>query len=227
MQASMIMKNRLFKILIVAVLALCASPAFPGAGWAAASGGEIAGKIQSAYRRIRDASGKFEQKSYLKDLGKTQTYGGDFMIKLPSRMRYIYTVGSRDQVAINGNSITIYQQKENQVLKGRFDAGTYGTAPVALLGGLGDIERDFSVSQEKGKLILRPKNPMNGITFVEVVPSGGAFPIKSFLIHDKYSNTVQITLKDVKLNRGIKDSVFSFTPPAGTSVFDYTRTSGK
>ncbi|MDA8325688.1 MAG: outer membrane lipoprotein carrier protein LolA [Nitrospiraceae bacterium] len=208
-----------FKVLVTA-LALFISVFAMGAEGAALP--EAAARIQSAYRQIRDASGSFEQKSYLKDLGKTETYGGDFMIKLPSRMRYIYKTGSQDQVIIMKDTVIIYQKKENQVLKGKFDAGTYGTAPVAFLSGLGDIERDFRVTEKKGELILKPKDPMSGITFIEVEPSNGAFPVKSFRIHDRYANTVQITLKDVRLNRGIKDSAFEFTPPAGTSVFDYT-----
>ncbi len=212
---------RPFKILfLISALALflCASAN------AGAAVPDAAARIQAAYRQIRDASGRFEQKSYLKDLGKTETFGGDFMLKLPSKMRYIYKTGSNDQVIIKGNMIMIYQKKENQIMKGRFDAGTYGTAPVAFLGGLGDIERDFRVTEKKGDLILRPKDPMSGITYIEVEPTKGpsSFPVKSFIIHDRYSNTVRITLRDVKLNRGMKDSAFEFTPPPGTSVFDYT-----
>ncbi|MDA8388847.1 MAG: outer membrane lipoprotein carrier protein LolA [Nitrospiraceae bacterium] len=206
---------------IVFVLAVFISSALFGTGAAKAAG--LAARIQAAYSRIRDASGSFVQKSYLKDLGKTETFGGDFMIKLPARMRYIYKTGSLDQVVIRGDAITIYQEKEDQVLKSRFDPGTYGTAPVAFLGGLGDIDRDFNVTEKNGELILRPKNPMSGIEFITVRPSNGAFPVKSFSIHDRYSNVVRIILKDVRLNRGIKDSVFDFIPPPGAHVFDYTR----
>ena len=185
----------------------------------------LAAKIQAAYGRIRDASGSFVQQSCLKDLGKTETFGGHFMIKLPGKMRYIYNKGSRDQVIIRGNVITIYQKNEAQVLKSWFNPGTYGTAPVAFLGGLGNIGRDFFVSEKNGKLVLTPKNKnrMSGVTSITVTPSNGAFPIRSFSIRDRYENTVRITLKDVKLNRGIKNSVFEFTPPHGTHVFDYTQ----
>ena len=204
------------------ISALC----FCGAGTAMASGlvrAGLAERIQAAYGGIRDASGTFVQQSHLKDLGRTETFGGDFMLKLPGRMRYIYTAGSRDQVIIKGDVITIYQEKEAQILKSRFNTGTYGTAPVAFLGGLGNIKRDFNLSEKNGKLILTPKNRMSGVTFITVEPSNGPFPIKSFSIHDRYENTVRITLKNVKLNGGIKDSIFEFAPPPGTHVFDYTQ----
>ncbi len=192
-----------------------------GPGRAAAAG--LAARVQAAYSGIKDISGNFTQESFLKDLGKKQEYQGRFVIKLPSEMRYIYHGSSEDQVIIKGGRIIIYQKKEKQALVGRFNAQTYGTAPVALLGGLGKIDTDFKVSEKKGDLILTPRSPENKITYIKVQPSKGRFPIKSFTIHDMYLNTVKITLKDVSVNTGVKDQAFEFTPPPGVSVFDYTR----
>ncbi len=217
-------KNTRHLILTIAAL-LVVALIIPGIGPRRASAAGLAARIQAAYGRIKDISGNFTQESYLKDLGKKQDYSGRFLIKLPSEMRYIYEGSSQDQVIIKGGLITIYQKKEKQALVGRFDAQTYGTAPVALLGGLGKIDRDFKVSEREGKLILTPRSPGNKVTYIEVEPSASNthFPIKSFIIHDMYSNTVKITLKDVSVNTGIKDQAFEFTPPAGVSVFDYTR----
>ncbi len=193
----------------------------PGLATAAPSG--LAARIQEAYGRIRDISGSFTQQSFLKDLGKKQDYHGRFIIKLPSRMRYIYEGSSQDQVIIKGGRITIYQKNEKQELIGFFNAQTYGTAPVALLGGMGKIEKDFNVTEKKGELILTPRSPENKVTYIVVRPSRESFPIKSFTIHDKYSNTVKITLNDVSVNAGVKAHAFDFTPPPGVSVFDYTK----
>ncbi len=194
-----------------------------GIGPATASASGLVARIQAAYGRIRDISGNFTQESFLKDLGKKQEYHGHFIIKLPSRMRYIYQGSSQDQVIIKGGRIMIYQKNEKQELVGFFNAQTYGTAPVALLGGMGKIEKDFKVDEKKGELILTPRSTENKVTYIVVRPSGGRFPIKSFTIHDKYSNTVKITLKDVSVNTGVKDQAFDFTSPPGVSVFNYTR----
>ena len=218
-------RNRTLKILFLAAI-VATAPVFPGPGPGMASAGGVflAARIQAAYAHIKDVTGNFTQESFLKDLGKKQDYHGRFLIKLPSEMRYIYEGSSQDQVIIKGSRITIYQKKEKQALIGRFDAQTYGTAPVALLGGMGKLDRDFKISEKGGKLILVPRSPENKVTYIEVEPSsaGSRFPIKSFIIHDKYSNTVRITLKDVSVNAGIKPHAFDFTPPAGVSVFDYT-----
>ena len=227
------MKNKTQFLRIIAALFIMAAvffgtgiksspvPFFMGPENAEAAG--LAARIQAAYGQIRDIKGDFTQESFLKDLGKKQDYEGHFIIKLPAEMRYAYQGTNQDEVIIKGSRIIIYQKKEQQAIAGRFDAETYGTAPVALLGGLGKLDRDFRVTEKKGKLILKPKSPVNKIAYIEVEPSNGRFPIRSFTIHDTYSNTVRITLKDVSVNTGVKDNAFAFTPPSGVSVFDYTK----
>jgi outer membrane lipoprotein carrier protein len=184
---------------------------------------QTADRIQAAYKELKDVRGSFTQKSFIRDLGREETYKGVFKIKFPSKMRYTYRAGSRDEIIISGGSITIFQQKEKQALRSGFDRSTYGAAPVALLAGLGDINKDFEAEEKDGKLILRPKGPMGGITFIEVLASEEDFPIKGLRIHDRLSNEIRITLSHVKINGGMKDSDFSFTPPEGVRVFEQPR----
>ncbi len=178
-------------------------------------------QIQSAYKGLKDIKGVFIQKSYLKDLGSEQTFAGDFAIKFPNKMRYLYKSGSQDEIIINNDRIIIYQKKEKQVLKGPFDRNTYGAAPVSLLSGLGDVKKEFNAEEKGGRLLLKPKSPMGGIKSIELEGAGdAAFPIKSFRITDVHSNVIRITLKDVKENTGLKDRLFEFTPPPGVGVFE-------
>jgi len=47
-------------------------------------------KIQKAYEGIKDIKGNFVQKSFIKDLKRTDTYNGRFFIKQP-KMKWEYT----------------------------------------------------------------------------------------------------------------------------------------
>ena len=47
------------------------------------------------------------------------------------------------------------------------------------------------------------------------------FPIKSFTIQDGRSNVIEIVLKDVRTNTGLKDSLFEFHLPKGVNVYEY------
>jgi outer membrane lipoprotein carrier protein len=179
---------------------------------------EIA-KIQKAYENITDVSGGFTQKSLIKELKRTDTYKGRFFIKA-RKMKWEYGGTSPQSVYIAGADIVIYQKNEKQAFRSRFDSNTYGQAPIALLAGLGDIRQEFDVSA-KGEhiLLLKPKRPMANISYVELVPSKGEFPIESLTIVDALSNRVDIQLSDVRINTGLDDGIFKFSPLAGVNVF--------
>ncbi|MCJ7482353.1 MAG: outer membrane lipoprotein carrier protein LolA, partial [Thermodesulfovibrionales bacterium] len=47
-------------------------------------------RIQKAYENIKDIRGSFIQKSFMKDLKKTETFKGQFFIKRPMQMKWSY-----------------------------------------------------------------------------------------------------------------------------------------
>ncbi|HAK88526.1 MAG TPA: hypothetical protein DHV16_05785 [Nitrospiraceae bacterium] len=174
-------------------------------------------KIQKAYENIKDIRGNFIQKSHIKDLKRTDTYKGEFFIK-SKEMRWEYKGDKPQTVYINGDDIIIYQKKERQAFKAKFDRATYGQAPIALLGGFGNIDNEFNVSTKNDRLILKPKKPMGNISHIELLPSNGEFPIESLAIIDTLSNRVEIHLKDVKINTDLKDKIFEFSPPENVNI---------
>ncbi len=174
-------------------------------------------KIQKAYEHIKDIRGDFVQKSYIKDLKRTDTYGGQFFIK-PPKMKWEFKGDKPQTVYITGEDILIYQKKEKQAFKTRFDRSTYGQAPIALLGGFGDINKEFDVSVNKGRLLLKPRKPMGIIAHIELTTSSGEFPIEVLTVFDTASNRVDITLKDIRINTGFSERVFVFTPPKDVAV---------
>ena len=62
---------------------------------------------------------------------------------------------------------------------------------------------------------------MGNIISIEIETSSGDFPIKSFIINDRRSNRIEITLKNIEVNTGIKDSIFDFSLPEGTSIYEH------
>ena len=176
-------------------------------------------RIQKAYENIKDIRGNFVQKSFLNDLNKTEQYKGSFYIKRPLKMRWSYEGDDAPDVLIDGNQITIYQKKEKQAFQGRFDRDTYGQAPIALLGGFGNIGDEFSVTGKEGKLFLTPKKPMGGVQSVEIELSDGVFPIRSFAVVDSYANRILMDLTDVRVNTGLEDTFFRPNLPKDVTIF--------
>ncbi len=61
---------------------------------------------------------------------------------------------------------------------------------------------------------------MGNVTSIRINTSEDGFPIRSFVINDSHSNVVEITISDVKINTGLKDSLFELSLPKGVSVFE-------
>jgi len=178
-------------------------------------------KIQKAYENIRDIKGNFVQKSYIKDLKRTDTYRGQFFIKIPKKLKWEYKGEAPQEIFVNNDEIIVYQKKEKQAFKGKFDWKTYGQAPIALLSGFGRIQEEFSLSKNGGYLLLKPKNPMGSITSIEIETSKDEFPISSFIIKDSHSNKIEITLRDVKVNTGLTDGLFKLSLPESIKIYEH------
>ncbi len=210
-------------LLLVVASLLCLLVEVPFRG---ASGADFSIEtIQKAYENIRDIKGNFIQRSTIKDLKRTDTFRGSLLIKVPSKMRWQYHGDNKQdtEVIISNDEMTIYQKSEKQAFRGKFDRESYGQAPIALLGGFGNIRDEFEVAEKEGKILLKPKRGMAGVVSVEIGPSGGEFPIGSLTIIDKRSNRIDITFRDIVLNSGIRDSAFSLSLPKGVSVYEYTK----
>jgi len=178
-------------------------------------------KIQKAYENIKDMKGVFTQKNIIKDLNKADTYKGEFFIKQPLKMKWVYTGKAAQDIFISNDTVVIYKKGDKQAYKARFDKATYGQTPVALLSGFGNIRKDFTVSGKGSTLLLKPKSSLGNITSVSITLSEDDFPIQSFTIQDGRSNVIEIMLKNVETNTGLKDSLFEFSLPKGVNVYDY------
>lgn len=178
------------------------------------------GKIQESYKTIKDLKGSFVQKNVIKSLNKTDTYKGNFYIKYPMKMKWMYKGKASQDVTINNEKILIYKKGDNQAYRGTFNKSTYGQTPIALLGGFGDMREEFAITSKDNTLILKPKQSLGTITSLKLVLSDSGFPIRSFTIYDGSLNIIEIELHDISVNSGLQDSFFDLSLPKGVNVFD-------
>jgi len=208
--------KKIFPLLIIALLV---TSFMPGYSLASDADDNIA-RVQKAYEGVKDLRGSFSQKSVIKDLNKTETYKGEFFIKPPMRMKWMYKGKTAQDLIINDNTVLILKKAENQAYKSRFDKSTYGQTPVALLSGFGNITEEFAVSGKGNVIILKPRKPIGNVVSIRMTLNDEGFPISSFVITDSRSNTIDIELRDVRTNTGLKDSLFDLSTPKGFEVFE-------
>ncbi|MEK7272066.1 MAG: outer membrane lipoprotein carrier protein LolA, partial [Nitrospirota bacterium] len=170
---------------------------------------EVVGRIQKIYGEIKDVQGKFSQTSYIKDLDKIERYEGEFFIKKPSSMRWNFSKPRDEEVIIKENDIWIYKKSEKQALKSAFSKDAYNHVPIALLNNFGDLKNDFDIKLIKDDTLeLTPKRRMGFINKLLLEINSTDFPVKTFSVFDVYGNKINITIKNVKINSGLEDSIF-------------------
>lgn len=177
-------------------------------------------RIQKAYEGIKDMKGTFIQKNVIRDLNKTNTYNGEFFIKRPLKMKWAYKGKASQDLLITNDTVLIYKKGDNQAYRSKFNKETYGQSPVVLLTGMGNMKEEFTITGTGKVLTLKPKRSMAGIAAITLHLSDADFPIKGFTIQDGRSNIVEIELKDIRINSGIRDSVFDLNLPGGVSIYE-------
>ena len=182
---------------------------------------EVVGRIQKIYGEIKEVQGKFSQTSYIKDLDKIERYEGEFFIKKPSSMRWNFSKPRDEEIIIKENDIWIYKKSEKQALKSAFSKDAYNHVPIALLNNFGDLKNNFDIKLIKDDTLeLTPKRRMGFINKLLLEINSTDFPVKTFSVFDLYGNKINITIKNVKINSGLEDSIFIFKLQPGIEVFD-------
>ena len=182
---------------------------------------EVVGRIQKIYGEIKDVQGRFSQTSHIKDLDKIERYEGEFFIRKPSSMRWNFSKPRDEEVIIRENDIWIYKKSEKQALKSAFSKDAYSQVPIALLNNFGDLKNDFDIKLIKDDTLeLTPKRRMGFINKLLLEINSTDFPVKTFSVFDVYGNKIDITVKDVKINSGLEDSLFIFKLTPDVQTFD-------
>ncbi len=182
---------------------------------------EVVGRIQKIYGEIKEVQGKFSQTSYIKDLDKIERYEGEFFIKKPSSIRWNFSKPRDEEIIIKENDIWIYKKSEKQALKSAFNKDAYNHVPIALLNNFGDLKNNFDIKLIKDDTLeLTPKRRMGFINKLLLEINSTDFPVKTFSVFDVYGNKINITIKNVKINSGLEDSIFTFKLQPGVEIFD-------
>lgn len=210
--------------------AACALAALPlGTLRAADSGLEaVVERLQATCTRTEDLSAQFTQTVTNRSLGAVREGSGQFQLKRPDKMRWEYEKPEPRLFLTDGKSLWDYSPVDRQVRIQEVSAAFTSRLPLAFLAGDCDIRREFAVSlvehagtraQPTTKILdLKPKQPEAGVArmLLEVNLKTGL--VERATLFDAAGNTTAIAFTQVKLNGGLEDRAFQFTPPAGVLV---------
>lgn len=234
---------RFFSILTF-LCSLAFVSSFTSAAFAETDAKDVIATVEQGYNSLSDLQATFTQKTFVPSIKRDQTGNGTVSIrKNPSgaaMFRFDYRK-PKQLIVSDGKTVWFYLPENRQVMQSSVRNMFEGDNGIALnyLTGMGRISHDFSISPMKGLrdssgnylLELVPKKPGRNLAKLQLTVSAEAvakylkdgnvkntFPIVSSVVFDPFGARTTIHFSNVKVNRGLKRSLFSFKAPAGVEV---------
>lgn len=194
---------------------------------------------------IKDLQADFVQQAYLGSLDRVEEGRGRVAVRfdrhgqnLQPRFSWEYLAPSVQQIVSDGRTVWVYLPENQQVIESPLPAnGSEGVDdPLAFLTGLGQLSKRFAVSwanparDSEGhyRLLLTPHKSSAIVERLELVidravlaSNGSSKPIYPVLVATVFGpsdSRTTITFRNVRLNKGLPDSLFDFKVPEGVEV---------
>lgn len=180
--------------------------------------------IERRYVEIQDLHAEFEQQTTLSSINQTEKGNGAVWFKKGGKMLWHYKKPEEQKIILDGRNLWIYIPAEKQVMKNNFSA-----VPQHIVV---DIFRGQINIREKFSVTLLSQNPPSVV--LELVPKEYDPTVKKLRLwydtekrhitktelEDDLGTKTTLSFLKVAIDKGIKDSLFEFTPPKGVEVFE-------
>jgi outer membrane lipoprotein carrier protein len=196
---------------------------------ASLSADEVVKKLQKFYDDTTDFSADFTQKYTYKAYGRSQTSKGKVFFKKAGKMSWNYTKPATKYFVTDGKDFWVYEPDEKQAYKATLEDSQI---PVALtfLSGKGKLLDEFTAKLLTADpraaaptdfvVELSPKKGETDYKKVVMIVNATDFSLKEVYVYDPTDNENHLTFTKMKVNKGIPDTQFEFTPPADVKIVD-------
>ncbi len=215
-----------FRSLSAAVFFVLAAQGAARAQTALPTVAELGAKVQAKYEKVSDLSAKFEQDSTIPGSRKKRKAQGSVKFKKPGMMRWDYKTPYEQAFVSDGKKFYYYNAQEKFYAVKKLAEAFGSPTPNDFLQGLGRLDQAFKLSapseglidsEGRYRLVLSPKeaDPQGYSLTLLLAPT--TFDVVGVAFADAMGSQTIVRFLEMKENKGISDSVFSFTPPAGVT----------
>ncbi len=185
-------------------------------------------KIQESYERTKDLKASFSQEVTMKSMNRTEKEEGVFYFKKSQKMVWDYLKPKKKKLVINPQNTWFYLPDDRVVYLQDTESVLKSKLTIKFLSGMGNLQEDFQVSlsgsaplDEAGNYLLRlvPKSLDIGMENIALSVDKDNFHVAQFSFSDTYGNVSRIRFRNVTINNGLPDALFTFKTPSGTEVF--------
>lgn len=184
---------------------------------------DVLERVKKRYDAIDDAQLRFSQKTRFELSKVEQNVSGTLWMKKNNR----YRVETGDQTIVtDGVTVWSYSAATNQVLIDRFKMDENSISPERILMHSPTEYTPSILGKDKiGKtdvLVLKlvPRNDQSMIKTMKVWVDNATWLIKKVEILDVNGKQTEYLITDLRINSGVKDSLFTYQIPEGVEVVD-------
>ncbi len=189
----------------------------------AQTGKEIIKSLKKKYASIDDAVVKFEQTVKYGVSKFEQSFSGTFYFKKKNK----YRIETEQQIVVtDGATSWLYSKVNNQVIIDKYREDKDTSSPEKFLLSISDEYIPVILRTEKSDdkkvyiLKLTPRDENSSVESAKIWVVEDDLQIMKVEITDINGTITTYSVKSVKINSGVDDSIFKFSIPNGVKVVD-------
>ena len=193
---------------------------------------EIAQKLQNTYEKAANFVADFNQTTSIKFSDRVRQGSGSLIFFKPGRMRWDYTTPDYQVLISDGETITMYFEKNNQMIMSNAREYLQSDVTYSFFSGTGNILKDFEIVEpdfenlmDNSFLIkLIPKSTHPHVSYIHAWVTERTFQLAHLQIIDHFDTVTDLFFENVQIDSNsyggleITKDLFSFSPPANTEI---------
>jgi outer membrane lipoprotein carrier protein len=199
-----------------------------------AHGADLVDAVQKKYESLSGFTADFNQDLKNSSSGEGEKRSGTIAFKKPSLVRWETVSPEKELLLVGKDVVWDYFEDDREAYRYPVEEIINSKTMLKFLTGKANLREDFHVFEEKDpeaagltRFKLVPKEPEPGLVMAHVWIDPATQMIMRLSIQDFYANTNDLTLKNLRIETGLPDSLFVFTPAKGVSVHDNTGADGR
>jgi outer membrane lipoprotein carrier protein len=185
-------------------------------------------RVQKRYDGASDFRARFAQTLTNAAFGRKTSLSGEVLFKKPGRMRWNYDKPEPKTYVADGTTLWLYEPEDKQAFKQDLKSSQLPAA-LAFLTGQGKLASEFEVAFARDTpygtpgdyvLALSPRQPQAQVKSILFIVDPASFNVRESVITDAQGNVNDLLFSDIRVNTGVSDATFRWSPPAGVRVID-------
>ena len=185
-------------------------------------------RVQKRYDAAADFRAHFSQTLTNPTFKRKTALSGEVLLKKPGKMRWNYQTPDVKMYLADGTRLWLYEPEDQQAFKQDLKSSQLPAA-LAFLTGKGKLADEFEIAFAKTPgvgtardyvLSLHPRQAQPQVKEITFVVDPETFLVRESVLVDGQGNVNDMLFSDIKINSGVPDATFKWSPPAGTRVID-------